>query len=120
MDLLQNCSVCYAAQLSQFPQSISIKGALAPNTAYIVKVTDKFGNRFSTAPTDTDSSGVLTFNIPVSFPTGWFSSTAGNFEIEVSQTAQPWTPATLTFDSQAYTCIEVCFVNDNSGVNTIE
>jgi hypothetical protein len=120
MDLLQNCGICYSAQLSQLPQSIVINGGLAASTSYIVKVTDKFGNRYSTPATETDGSGVLTFNIPISFPTGWFSSTAGSFEIEVSQTAQPWQAETLTFDNVLYTCIEVCFVNDNGGVNTIE
>ena len=49
IDLLENCDPCYRACLSELPASISINGRLAANTNYILKVTDKFGNRYSTA-----------------------------------------------------------------------
>jgi hypothetical protein len=120
IDLLENCSECYAVQLSEFPASVIIKGGLAANTNYILKVFDKFGNAYSAPASETDGTGNLTVTVPGSFPVGWFNRNAGSFKLEVSLLAQPWQPVEFTFNSVAYPCIDVEFVNDQSGVNTIE
>jgi hypothetical protein len=119
-DLSENCDVCYRACLSQLPASIVINGGLTATTNYILKVTDKFGNKYSTPPTATDGSGNLTVAVPGTFPAQWFNRDAGVFKFEASLTAQPWAPATLTFGANTYTCILVEFVNDASNINTIQ
>jgi hypothetical protein len=119
-DLLENCNECYQACLTQLPASIIIKGQLSATTNYILKVTDKFGNKYSAPATATDGSGNLTVAVPVNFPLNWFNRSAGEFKFEVSLTAQPWAPAALTFNANTYTCILVQFTNDDSNVNTIQ
>ena len=118
--LLENCDTCYLATLSELPASLIINGALQPSTNYILKVTDKFGNKFSAPATGTDGSGNLTVAIPVNFPINWLNHNAGKFLLEVSKTAQPWQPETLTFGANTYTCIIAQFVTDPSGINTIQ
>ena len=120
LDLLENCDECYTACLSELPASIIINGNLQASTNYILKVTDKFGNRYSAPATATDGSGNLTVAIPVNFPLNWFNHNAGKFKFEISKTAQPWAPATLTFGANTYTCIIVQFVHDPSLINTIQ
>ena len=119
-DLLQNCDTCYTACLTQLPATITIKGALQASTNYILKVTDKFGNKYSAPATGTDGSGNLTVSIPVNFPLNWFNRSAGKFIFEVSKTAQPWAPEALTFNAQTYTCVVVEFTSDSLNINTIQ
>ena len=85
IDLLENCDECYQACLSELQDSIVINGGLAANTNYILKVIDKFGNKFSSPLTETDGSGNLTVPVPVSFPTAWFNRNAGSFKIGASR-----------------------------------
>ena len=120
MDLLQNCDTCYRACLSQLPASITINGGLTASTSYVLKVTDKFGNKYSTPAAATDGSGNFTVAVPDTFPAQWFNRQAGVFKFELSLTAQPWAPATLTFGANTCTCILVEFVNDASNINTIQ
>ncbi len=114
VDLLENCQDCYAAQLNEFPATLTIKGHLTATTNYILKVTDKFGNAYSAPATATDGAGVLTMNTPVGFPLQWFNRNNGKFKFEVSLVAQPWHAEILTFNSEPYTCIWVEFVKDVS------
>ena len=120
VDLLENCDECYQACLSEFQSSIVIKGGLAANTNYILKLIDKFGNKFSSPLTETDGSGNLTVAVPVSFPTAWFNRNAGSFKMEVSRITQPWTPEPMTLGTNPFTCILVQFVDDDSSINTIQ
>jgi hypothetical protein len=121
MDLLENCDECYQFTLSELPAtSIIIKGGLTPTTNYILKVTDKFGNKYSSTTQSTDGSGNLTVTLGASFPPQFFNRNAGTFRFEVSKTAMPWAPETVTFNSIGYTCVLVDFVNDDSAVNVIE
>jgi hypothetical protein len=120
MDLLENCNICYSVELSQFSDSITIKARLTASTGYYIKVTDKFGNAYTTEEIETDGSGYLVMPVPISFPTGWFNRNAGGFNFQISKTTQPWAPETLTFGSSTYTCVAVEFVLDTTPLNIIE
>lgn len=120
MDLLENCDDCYQFNISEFPSSLIIKAGLEISTWYILKVIDKFGNRFSSVPTVSSGAGVLTIAIGNSFPAQMFNRNAGSFRLELSKTAQPWTPVTVTFATVPYECILVECVNDASNINTIQ
>lgn len=120
-NLLESCSECYQFTLSELPAAqIIIKAGLTRGTNYILKVTDKFGNRYSAAAQAAGGDGSLTVNLGVSFPPQFFNRNAGSFTFEISQTAIPWTPVNLTFNGTAYTCIIVDFVNDGSAINVIQ
>ena len=118
-NLLESCAGCYASQLSEYPSSLTIKAGLVPGVNYIIKATDKFGNRFSTAPVAALADGSLVITIPQSFPQQWFSHNAGSFLFQLSETADPWVPVSLTLGSSKYTCMLVDFVADPSGLNII-
>ncbi len=116
MDLLENCSECYQATLSQFPDTITIEAALPANTSFYLWFTDKFGNIFSTGAIQTDSAGTIVVN-PANekFPTGWFCKDAGSFKIEAKPLA-PYYSGTqnFTFASVEYPCIWVDFQFNNA------
>ena len=118
-NLLESCAGCYASQLSEYPASLTINAGLAAGVNYIVKATDKFGNRFSTAPIAALTNGSLVITIPQSFPQQWFNRNAGSFLFQVSETADPWVPVSLTLGGSKYTCILVDFIADPSGLNII-
>lgn len=121
MDLLENCVAAYPYCLSELPSLLTVKAGFTPGTGYLLKVTDKFGNRFSAGPVEAAGDGSITINpIPNSFPAAWFNREAGKFLFEFSETAQPWQPVQLSFGGNIYTAIVVEFVNDNSGINIIE
>lgn len=121
-DLLENCVAGYEYQLSELPTSIVIVAGLTPATDYIVKVADKFDNKYSTEAITSDGDGTLTFDLPVSFPSNWFYRNAGKFYFEVSETAVPWTPVELNLGNPTaqYTQIIVEFINDNGNINIIQ
>ncbi len=119
-NLLENCAGCYRFQLSEYPAQLTIKAGLAAGVNYIVKATDKFGNRFSTDPIAGATDGSLLITIPQSFPQQWFGRNAGSFLLGVSKTANPWVPEQMTFGGKPYTCILIDFVADATGINLIE
>ena len=114
-----DCNTCYQAVLTHCPETITVKAGLTADTEYKVKFTDKFGNRYTKEVT-TNGSGEFTITVDADFPTGLFNSVSGVFEIQVSLTANPWTPVDLTFSTVAYKCIQVSFAKDNSTNTTIQ
>lgn len=120
MDLLQNCEECYVFKLSEYIDTVVIKAGLSADTNYILKVTDQFGNKFSTGAITSAGDGSLTIPVPDSFPKAWFNRNNGRKKFELSLTAQPWAPVNLTFNTVIYTCIVVEFISDDAGVNIIQ
>ena len=117
MDLLQNCSECYQATLSQFPDTITIVAALSPNTPYYIWVTDKFNNIYSTDRITTDSSGSIVLDAETIglFPVGWFCKDAGAFMFEAKPIAPYYSETgSFTFGGLTYPCIWVTFEFNNA------
>lgn len=118
MDLLEDCINCYRTTLSEFPQEIVVYGGL-PAGDYIARVTDKFGNVFGIDAITVGGYGFLDIEIPDSFPVAWFSRNAGYFKLEVSLTAENWTPVNFTFEALEYPCILIDFSNNDLEINEI-
>lgn len=113
------CDTCFQANLSATPDNVIVNGGLNASTDYLIRITDKFGNRYTQQVT-TDADGNFTLPVNETYPPGFFTAYSGIFEIQASLTTGTFGPKNFTFSTVTYDCIQVEFSNDNQEVNTIQ
>jgi len=99
-----SCTTCYKIKIEDCAESVTVAGALLPNTTYTWVIADKFGHEWSDTVT-TDADGSFTIDLTdAMFPAGLFNQFS-NLTLEVFLYATQCEAATMTFCDVAYTCV---------------
>ncbi len=98
------CTTCYKIKIEDCAESVTVAGALLPDTTYTWVITDKFGHEWSdTATTDADGSFTIDLTDTM-FPAGLFNQFS-NLTLEVFLYETACEAATMTFCDVEYACV---------------
>jgi hypothetical protein len=96
--------------MSQCLQEIKIQG-LETTTNYLFEFWDKFNN--VEILTETSVGGICTLDLSL-LTSNLLNCNAGEFTLKIYETSDLETPIELTFNSIAYNCFILTFINSNS------
>lgn len=109
--LPQDTCNCYnAVPMSQCLSEIKIAN-LTDATNFLFEIWDKFGN--VEVLTETSAGGICTLDLSLLTP-NLLNCNAGEFTLKIYETSDLETPIELTFNSVAYNCFILTFINSNS------
>ena len=108
-----NCNCYNAVPMSQCLQEIKIAG-LVTGKNYIFEIWDKFDSLEVILDTAVSNECILDLSV---LTPNLLNCNAGEFTLKIYETSDYETPIELTFNSVAYNCFILTFINSNSTAN---